>query len=127
MRKANQGAAPAAAQEHARGHDWTAKIRALNDRFRQTLTGGRVVVTTGVEALGPARIRSVIARVSNFDVFTADNDPYGEHDFGAFDDGGERFFWKIDYCDPTLTSGSPDPSDPLRTCRVPTVMLAAEY
>jgi hypothetical protein len=26
---------------------------------------------------------------------TDDNDPHGEHDFGAFDHAGERIFWKI--------------------------------
>ena len=32
--------------------DRTASIRALNDQFRQTLVGGRVMLTSGVQALG---------------------------------------------------------------------------
>jgi hypothetical protein len=60
-------------------------------------------------------------------VFTNDNDPYGEHDFGAFDVDGARLFWKIDYYDRSLSGGSPDPTDPAVTCRVLTIMLAWEY
>jgi hypothetical protein len=65
--------------------------------------------------------------VETFDVFTHDNDPYGEHDFGAFEHNGQRIFWKIDYYDLTMTIGSEDPSDPKHTVRVLTVMLASDY
>jgi Protein of unknown function (DUF3768) len=58
--------------------------------------------------------------------------PYGEHDFGAFDSRDVRFFWKIDYYDRASYAvgdeyGSDDPSDPVKTYRVLTVMLAEEY
>lgn len=105
----------------------TAAIRDLNDRFRRSLRGGRVVMTPGIDALGSQRLHAILTKVTGFNGFTSDNDPHGEHDFGAFDDAGERVFWKIDYYDSTLTSGSPDPSDPDRTCRVLTIMLASEY
>jgi hypothetical protein len=62
-----------------------------------------------------------------FDAFTPDNDPHGEHDFGAFDEGGDRFFWKIDYYDKQMEFGSPDAADPDVTARVLTLMLAEEY
>ena len=68
-----------------------------------------------------------IRKVATFDDFSADNDPHGEHDFGSFDLAGDRFFWKIDYYDPTLEFGSDDPADPSKTTRVLTLMLAAEY
>ena len=46
-----------------------------------------------------------------FKAFTADNDPCGEHDFGAFDHQGQRIFWKIDYYAPDMEHGSEDPAD----------------
>ncbi len=60
-------------------------------------------------------------------VFTPDNDPFGEHDFGAFEQNGERIVWKIDYYDLAMEFGSPDPADPYQTTRVLTIMLAGEY
>ena len=89
--------------------------------------GGSIVITAGVHALGLIRLTQLVEQVTTFDQFTADNDPYGEHDFGAFEHGGERFFWKIDYFDKNLTVGSPNPADPDITCRVLTLMLASEY
>ncbi len=102
------------------------KVRALNDALR-TMTGGRVMLTAGVDAL-PSDVKAmVIRRVATFSDFTPDNDPHGEHDFGRFSLGGRKFFFKIDYFDPTLTYGSEDPADPAKTTRVMTIMLAEEY
>ena len=50
-----------------------------------------------------------------------------EHDFGAIDLDGERFFFKIDYFDLTRALYSTDPADPAVTERVLTIMLASEY
>jgi hypothetical protein len=69
----------------------------------------------------------ILARVAGFNDFTEDNDPYGEHDFGAIVHQADKIFWKIDYYDPDLKFGSTDPSDPKLTTRVLTVMLADEY
>lgn len=103
-------------------------IADLNDVFRMTFIGGRVIITAGIDAL-PFKVReSVFAGVRRFDAFTPDNDPHGEHDFGSFDqEGAGRIFWKIDYYDPTLTFGSENPADPAITLRVLTIMLASEY
>ena len=70
------------------------RIRALNDAFRRTFVGGAVMITAGVEAMPLEQRRSLLAKVRAFDVFTDDNDPHGEHDFGAIDEGGVRCFWK---------------------------------
>jgi len=74
----------------------------------------------------------IAERVAAFDSFTEDNDPHGEHDFGNFNYEGTRIFWKIDYYDRTSFGtgrdmGSEDPSDPAKTLRVLTIMLASEY
>ncbi len=103
------------------------KIRALNDAFRTTMTGGKVLVTAGVDAL-PSDIKAmVLRRVATFSDFTKDNDPHGEHDFGNFTRGGHKFFWKIDYYDANMEFGSEDPADPTKTTRILTIMLASEY
>jgi hypothetical protein len=103
------------------------KIRELNDRFRTTMTGGRVMFTVGVDAL-PSDVKAmVIRRVATFTAFTADNDPHQEHDFGNFELAGRKFFFKIDYYDAAMEFGSEDPTDPSKTTRVLTIMFASEY
>jgi hypothetical protein len=102
-------------------------IRALNDRFRQSLRGGMLVMTAGVIALGQERQQKFLEAVARFDRFDEDNDPYGEHDFGALEVEGERLFFKIDYYDQSLSVHSPDPSDETVTKRILTIMLAKEY
>lgn len=102
-------------------------IRELNDRLRQSLAGGVLVMTAGVIALGHDHQRKILEALATFDSFDEGNDPYGEHDFGALEVEGERLFWKIDYYDRSLSARSPDPTDPSVTTRVLTVMLAEEY
>lgn len=109
------------------GDDRTERIAALNDAFRQAFQGGRVVVTRGVAAKGEAFVQEVSVAVQAFERFDRDNDPHGEHDFGAIDVGQERLFWKIDYYDLDLAMASPDPADPDQTIRVLTIMCADEY
>jgi hypothetical protein len=65
--------------------------------------------------------------VARFNSFDEDNDPYGEHAFGALEIEGERLFFKIDYYDQSLSAHSPDPADESVTKRVLTIMLAEEY
>ena len=84
-------------------------------------------MTRRVADLDPARIATLLDRVRNFDAFSPDNDPHSEHDFGAFEDGAERFFWKIDYYDKAMQFASPDPTNPDVTLRVLTLMLAEDY
>jgi hypothetical protein len=110
--------------------DRSARIRALNDLVRQFPFGsavGEVFITAGVAALPPHDQAALMIKVAEFDAFTPDNDPHGEHDFGAIDHAGGRYFWKIDYYDLQKQYHSPDPSDPAVTCRVLTIMQADEY
>lgn len=103
------------------------RIRRLNDGFRRSFMGGRVFLTEGIRALEDEQVRAILRQVRTFDAFTPDNDPYQEHDFGAFDEGGTRVFWKIEYFDAEMEGASPDPADPEATTRVMTIMLAEEW
>ena len=113
----------------------TTTIRALNDAFRATVTGllgpwlliGDLVVTSGIASRGNDFLNRAVRAVHDFADFTPDNDPYGEHDFGAFDLNGERLNWKIDYYDAAREFGSDDPADRSMTRRVLTILLAEEY
>jgi Protein of unknown function (DUF3768) len=90
-------------------------VRELNDAFRKTFEGGRVLITAGVSALPPILAAEVLQKVRTFTNFTPDNDPYGEHDFGRFEIAGRAFIWKIDYYDKSMIFGSKDPADPAQT------------
>ena len=103
------------------------RIAELNDKFRKGLASGRVHMTGGLNAKGSEFVGKALVRVMAFDDFNADNDPHGEHDFGSFELEGEKLFWKIDYYDLAGEFGSEDPTDPKKTLRVLTVMLAEEY
>jgi hypothetical protein len=102
-------------------------IQRLNDEFRRSFVGGRVMMTAGINALPDAMKAQVLSSVRQFTDFTHGNDPHGEHDFGSFEVSGEKFFWKIEYYDKTLDGGSENPADPAVTTRVLTIMLASEY
>jgi len=110
----------------------TAKI---NDRFRLTLgipalnggIPGKVVMTAGIAALSPDDQAAILNKVREFGTFTEDNDPCGDHDFGALDHAGERIFWKIDYYAPDMMHGSENPADLSKTVRVLTILFASEW
>lgn len=114
---------------------WVAKqqsdVQRLNDEFRQAGPTfgdeGYWLFTRGVASLGRKNEVEAVRRVIRFDNFTEDNDPYGTHDFGAFELAGERLFWKIECFNRALDAASPDEADPAVTCRVLTIMLASEY
>ena len=103
------------------------RIQEINDTFRRTGEGGRILFTQGVSALGIAFSHQALALVKGFNSFTPDNDPHKEHDFGSFALDGRKLFWKIDYYDADCQYGSEDPADPTKTTRVLTIMLVEEY
>ena len=105
------------------------RIRELNDALRKSLDLdlGRVLITNGVSELGREKQHDILKTVQDFSSFDNGNDPHREHDFGSFELGGHKLFWKIDYYDRNLEFGSPDPADPTKTTRVLTIMLAMEY
>lgn len=105
----------------------TARIRALNDRLRRHGIGGRVMITRGIQALGPDGMRDVLTAVARFDDFTEENDPWHEHDCAVLTVNGHRIIFKHDYYDRDLQGHSPDASEPAVTERVLTIMLTEEY
>ena len=103
------------------------RIRELNDQFRTTLRGGRVMLTPGVLSLPEAVRSEIVRRIRAFKEFSEANDPYQEHDFIALEFSGSHIFAKIDYYAPDLKHGSDDPADPAKTARVMTIITADEY
>jgi hypothetical protein len=109
-------------------HDFAlCRVRAHNDDARRHLVDCKVLLTSGITALPIADQAAILDRVRHFDDFTPANDPWSEHDLGAFEHQGRRVMWKIDYFDLEERFASPDPADPTITRRVLTVMLAGEY
>lgn len=90
--------------------------------MRQTFIGCKVVMTPGIAALDPIVQSELVEKVQTFNVFTPDNDPHEEHDFGKIvcSDGSECF-WKFDYYDDNYTYFQEDGN------RVLTIMLTHEY
>lgn len=105
----------------------SAVISALNDSLRRCHYGGLVVISRGIAALDRQVWAEVIKAVAAFDAFTADNDPYGEHDCAMVEFGPLSVVFKIDYYDTTLLYHSDDPTNTEITRRVLTIMLAEEY
>ena len=109
-------------------------IREQNDLFRTNQPAaeqdgnlGRILTRPGVQDLPGTLQAQLLQQLRQFDDFNEDNDPHGEHDFGAINLDGKQFFWKIDYYDHRYQYGSPDPADRMLTRRVLTLMLASEY
>ena len=104
-----------------------AKIAKLNDAFRKDPTQGFIMLSQGMRANRLVDIDAIMEMFRSYNDFNENNDPYGEHDFGAFTFKGQKIFWKIDYFDKDLTGLSPDASNAKITTRVATIMYAEEY
>lgn len=111
----------------------TERTRRLNDEMRACILKGgidaygSVVVTPDVVGQGQNFVTRAGRIVATFDAFDAKNDPYDEHDFGAFALDDQCLFFKIDYYDVNGQYHSPDKSDRSVTHRVLTIMLASNY
>ena len=117
-------------------NDKTLLIQKKNDEFRKRIMipvfgkpeiRGQHVMIIGIQELGAEAQICIAALVRDFDNFTEENDPNGEHDFGSNTYEAHKIFWKIDYYDTKYEMGSEDPSDLLQTRRVLTILLAREY
>ena len=112
------------------------RIRELNDHVRQCITSpwlipsgvpAKIFKTSGIDALPIDEQLTILTAVRDFNDFTEDNDPHGEHDFGSLEHNGQKIFWKIDYYALDMMHGSENPADPSQTVCVLTIMLAEEY
>jgi hypothetical protein len=107
-------------------------IRALNDALRVAISGGLptapaqgiFTVTPGIQGLGVLDLHCLLVGVRDYSKW---EHAECEHDFGAVDVHGQKYFWKIDYYDLSMQFGSDDPSNPEITKRVFTLMHASEY
>jgi len=108
----------------------TAAISALNDEFRTSLGhkgNGHIVLTAGMTTFSPYDQVMIFKKIKQFEDFTEDNDPHGEHDFGAVIHDGQKIYFKIDYLNINTRYVSVDPADPSITNRIMTIMLSSEY
>ena len=88
--------------DQARTQEQTARIRGLNDQLRISHTGGTLVTTPGVLALGIYLNQAILIAIAAYNDFDEDNDPFGEHDFGLVEVAGQEVLFKIDYYDNDL-------------------------
>lgn len=119
-------------------------IRRLNHAARRNPGHASIAnVTQGFHALPDLDRFAALAAITRISRFDEDNDPYGEHDFGAVyrlvsgawtqdrpkgaQTIAQTVFWKVDCYDNDLMFGSEAPWDETVTKRVLTIMLASEY
>lgn len=98
------------------------RIAELNDQFRlcdPSIPGMRFLTAGIIELLKRNKVDGdeIVQIVSEFNVFTEDNDPHREHDFGTFEYLGETCFWKIDAYDNDYANA--EQQDRLRACNDP--------
>ena len=124
-----------------------AGLRARNDRFRRTLTGGSVMLSAGImleaclrhDALGAANQARIIEAVRGFTSFDDDceiGDPFDDHSIGDLDveveEPGihrwpELIFFRIDDLGCPATGAGASPAPASGTALVLTLMLASEW
>lgn len=111
-------------------------IAEQNDAFRKSVCGyrdgadvpeGKLVMTQGVSAKGPAFHMVLLERLAVFNEFTFDNDPQGWHAFGEVSVNDTRVWFILDLYDETYEMGSDVPHDPAQTRRVMTLLFPDEY
>ena len=108
------------------------RVAELNDMFRKTVfrkstDTGTVLLSQGFQALPIFTQLPIFVKICMLgnDEFEEENNPYGEHDFGAIEMEGGKIFWKIDYY---KNSDMEYGTDDKENCyRLLTLMLAEEY
>ena len=90
---------------------------------------GRLVVTPSVISAGDGFVPEALAAVGAQDIFHPEDDPDGQHDFGAVTIQGQKVFWKIDLYEAgsDFRYGAEMPDNPITTVRVLTIMMASDW
>lgn len=110
----------------------------VNDLFRANLLDptfdmnvhGMITFVGGIVSVvkeDPIAQMEVLQAVMKYDSFDENNNPHGEHDYGAFKVRDMSCMWKFDYYDLDYRYGSPDATDLAQTRRVLTIFLAEDY
>jgi Protein of unknown function (DUF3768) len=102
-------------------------IADMNDAFRRSLIGGRVVMTAGIRVLPRKMQAAIIEQLRSFEEFDADNDPDGYHNGGRFEHCGRTILWHIDLDERGYYWYKPDPTDLAQHNFVLTIFLAEEF
>jgi|SRR6478609_4597353 len=90
-------------------HEHAQKIAVLNDRFRQSFKGGRLIIGDKVRALSQSDQESLFRAIQIFNDFDGENDPYKEHDFGCVWLHNQRYYFQILCYDLQLVARSANP------------------
>jgi hypothetical protein len=101
-----------------------ARIRELNDNFRNSFRGGKILLTQSVAELPDMVKAAALCKVATFKDF---NEANGENDFLKFELCNRSFVFIISYYDLKMEHGSPDPSDPNVAVRIGTLMQSHDW
>jgi len=105
----------------------TLRIRMLNDHLRRTGTGGRVLITASLQAMGPVAVADILREIASYNGFSPDGEPQCKRDFGAVTYQGQKVFFKIEYYAADKSGRLQNIADPKLTKRVMTVFTSADY
>ena len=72
---------------------------ALRASIPHVMPPDKLVITSGIAALGIDAVGKILRKVKEYDRFNKDTDPWGERDMGFFKYEGKDIIWKIDYYD----------------------------
>ena len=107
-------------------NDWE-RIRLPDSGLKQTMEGGIAVISPGIAALGPSKVRRLFQTISIFDDFCAVKEPHLPGQFIPFDFDGTEIVFRIDYVYKGPPPRSPAQTDLQVTERIITINLAEEY
>jgi hypothetical protein len=105
--------------------DWKITLQTLTTLISES--GHQWRITPEVSYLPQEQLSELISKVQEFDDFTAENDPGGEHNFGKVMQDNVDYYWKISYYDLDFQSHHVNLTDPTKARRILILMKAKEY